>query len=151
MAILVFGQLYARFPVGWQLGKIIYAAVILRADVSAEIIDEVTKLPDGTNATLPERTEDLFLIIQTEDGEEWLDLRESSEAGGLPAGTLVSCGIPEDLQTVGVALDRDVPERYVADYRVAVKKRMRQYSREFLAEAAKVAPPPDPELPPDEP
>lgn len=149
MAILTFDQLYARFPEGWRLGKIIYAAVIPRANVSPEIVDEVTKLPDGTNATLPERTEDLFLIIQTEDGEEWMDLRDSSEAEGLPVGTLVSCGIPEDIQTVGVALDQDVPARCVAEYRGAVRKRMRQYAREFRAEAAKVAPPPDPELPPE--
>jgi len=150
MAILVFDQMYARFPEGWRLGKIIYAAVVQRVNVSPEIIDEVTKLPGGTNAALPERTEDLFLVVQTDAGVEWFDLRDPAEAEGLPVGTLVSCGISEDLQTVGVALDRDVPARFIADYREAVRKRMRQYSAYYRSEAAKVAPPPDPELPPEE-
>ena len=149
MAVLVFDQLYARFPEGWQIGKIILAVEVARADQTPELIAEITELPDGSAATLPERETDLFLIIQTEAGEGWLDLRDPAE--GLVAGQLVSCGIAEDLQSVGVALDKDVPARYVPEYMEQVRKRMRQYSREMRAEAAEVAPPPDPELPPEEP
>jgi hypothetical protein len=148
MAILLFNQLFERFPERWRLGKIILAAEVARADLSPELIDEVTKLPDGTNAELPERETDLFLIIQTEAGKRWLDLRDPAE--GLVAGQLVSCGISEDLVEVAVTKTEMVPSRMKEDYKAAVRARMKQYAREKRDDAAKVAPPPDPELPPDE-